>query len=156
MKTSICKKSAFLLIEHLIAISILGMSLLLVLSILRLLTVAERKIAIADSIEWHLMITQLDTNLSGQGLQEATRFLYLNQVKKDGIETVVKLMPSTPKKSAIVISKNRGYQPLLIGYQQMHLYRKGPVMRIEATLMQGGEFQLDFLPAKRVITVYRE
>lgn len=156
MKPFNVKVSAFLLIEHLIALSIFGLGMLLCLSILRLLSQVEQRIAVADEIEWHLMVTQLDSNLSNQTLQTSNRFLYVNQVKNDGVETVVKLQPATEaKKSVFVLSKNKGYHPILLGYRSAHLYRKGNMMQIDATLLQGNHFQIDFIPAKRVIDIYR-
>ena len=59
------KKSAFLLIEQLMALAIFTVSMLLISGVYQVLLKVQNKLEVPNYIEWHLMATQLDTHLQG-------------------------------------------------------------------------------------------
>ena len=59
------KKSAFLLIEQLMALAIFAVSFLLISGVYQVLMKVQSKLEVPNYIEWHLMVTQMDTHLQG-------------------------------------------------------------------------------------------
>ena len=59
------KKSAFLLIEQLMALAIFTVSILLISGVYQVLLKVQNKLEVPNYIEWHLMVTQVDTHLQG-------------------------------------------------------------------------------------------
>ena len=59
------KKSAFLLIEQLMALAIFAVSILLISGVYQVLLKVQNKLEVPNYIEWHLMATQMDTHLQG-------------------------------------------------------------------------------------------
>ena len=59
------QKSAFLLIEQLMALAIFAVSILLISGVYQVLMKVQSQLEVPNYIEWHLMITQMDTHLQG-------------------------------------------------------------------------------------------
>ena len=152
------KKSAFLLIEQLMALAIFAVSILLISGVYQVLLKVQNKLEVPNYIEWHLMTTQMDTHLQGYAKNnnpELIEFVNQRTVKEGNYE--VRAKPDDENvKTILWISKDKGYHPLLIGYEKMLLHSEKDGVRLKGTLRNNEKFETYFIPGNRVISVEKE
>ena len=143
------KKSAFLLIEQLMALAIFAVSILLISGVYQVLLKVQNKLEVPNYIEWHLMATQMDTHLQGY------EFVDQRTVKEGNIR--VRAKPDDENvKTILWISKANGYHPLLIGYEKMFLHSEKDGVRMKGILRNNEKFETYFIPGNRVISLEKE
>ena len=152
------KKSAFLLIEQLMALAIFAVSMLLISGVYQVLLKVQNKLEVPNYIEWHLMATQMDTHLQGYAKNnnpELIEFVDQRTVKEGNY--VVRAKPDDENvKTILWISKDKGYHPLLIGYEKMLLHSEKDGVRLKGILRNNEKFETSFIPGNRVISVEKE
>ena len=152
------KKSAFLLIEQLMALAIFAVSILLISGVYQVLLKVQNKLEVPNYIEWHLMATQMDTHLQGYIKNynpELIEFVNQRTVKEGNY--VVRAKPDDENvKTILWISKDKGYHPLLIGYEKMLLHSEKDGVRLKGILRNNEKFETYFIPGNRVISVEKE
>ena len=152
------KKSAFLLIEQLMALAIFAVSILLISGVYQVLLKVQNKLEVPNYIEWHLMATQMDTHLQGYVKNynpELIEFVNQRTVKEGNY--VVRAKPDDENAKTILwISKDKGYHPLLIGYEKMFLHSEKDGVRLKGILRNNEKFETYFIPGNRVISVEKE
>lgn len=152
------KKSAFLLIEQLMALAIFAVSMLLISGVYQVLLKVQNKLEVPNYIEWHLMATQLDTHLQGYAKNnnpELIEFVDQRTIKEGNY--VVKAKPDDENvKTILWISKDKGYHPLLIGYEKMLLHSEKNGVRLKGILRNNEKFETYFIPGNRVIALDKE
>ena len=152
------KKSAFLLIEQLMALAIFAVSMLLISGVYQVLLKVQNKLEVPNYIEWHLMVTQMDTHLQGYAKNnnpELIEFVDQRTVKEGNIK--VRAKPDDENvKTILWISKDNGYHPLLIGYEKMLLHGEKDGVRLKGTLRNNEKFETYFIPGNRVISIEKE
>ena len=152
------KKSAFLLIEQLMALAIFAVSILLISGVYQVLLKVQKKLEVPNYIEWHLMATQMDTHLQGYAKNnnlELIEFVDQRTVKEGNYE--VRAKPDDENvKTILWISKANGYHPLLIGYEKMLLHGEKDGVRLKGTLRNNEKFETYFIPGNRVISLEKE
>ena len=152
------KKSAFLLIEQLMALAIFAVSLLLISGVYQGLLKVQNKLEVPNYIEWHLMATQMDTHLQGYVKNynpELIEFVNQRTVKEGNY--VVRAKPDDENAKTILwISKDKGYHPLLIGYEKMFLHSEKDGVRLKGILRNNEKFETYFIPGNRVISLEKE
>lgn len=152
------KKSAFLLIEQLMALAIFAVSMLLISGVYQVLLKVQNKLEVPNYIEWHLMATQMDTHLQGYAKNknpELIEFVDQRTVKEGNYK--VRAKPDDENvKTILWISKDKGYHPLLIGYEKMLLHSEKDGVRLKGILRNNEKFETYFIPGNRVISVEKE
>ena len=152
------KKSAFLLIEQLMALAIFAVSMLLISGVYQVLLKVQNKLEVPNYIEWHLMATQLDTHLQGYAKNnnpELIEFVDQRTIKEGNY--VVRAKPDDENvKTILWISKDKGYHPLLIGYEKMLLHSEKNGVRLKGILRNNEKFETYFIPGNRVIVLDKE
>lgn len=152
------KRSAFLLIEQLMALAIFAVSILLISGVYQVLLKVQNKLEVPNYIEWHLMATQMDTHLQGYAKNnnsELIEFVDQRTVKEGNYE--VRAKPDNENvKTILWISKDKGYHPLLIGYEKMLLHSEKDGVRLKGILRNNEKFETYFIPGNRVISVEKE
>lgn len=152
------KKSAFLLIEQLMALAIFAVSILLISGVYQVLLKVQNKLEVPNYIEWHLMATQVDTHLQGfiktknyydveffgDGLTNKGSFRFRAEPEMDD------------KKARLWIEKNGGTHYVLIGYEKMLLHSEKNGVRLKGILRNNEKFETYFIPGNRVISVEKE
>ena len=152
------KKSAFLLIEQLMALAIFAVSILLISGVYQVLLKVQNKLEVPNYIEWHLMVTQVDTHLQGfiktknyydveffgDGLTNKGSFRFRAEPEMDD------------KKARLWIEKNGGTHYVLIGYEKMLLHSEKNGVRLKGILRNNEKFETYFIPGNRVISVEKE
>lgn len=152
------KKSAFLLIEQLMALAIFAVSILLISGVYQVLLKVQNKLEVPNYIEWHLMATQVDTHLQGfiktknyydveffgDGLTNKGSFRFRAEPEMDD------------KKARLWIEKNGGTHYVLIGYEKMFLHSEKDGVRLKGILRNNEKFETYFIPGNRVISVEKE
>ena len=152
------KKSAFLLIEQLMALAIFTVSILLISGVYQVLLKVQNKLEVPNYIEWHLMVTQVDTHLQGfiktknyydveffgDGLTNKGSFRFRAEPEMDD------------KKARLWIEKNGGTHYVLIGYEKMLLHSEKDGVRLKGILRNNEKFETYFIPGNRVISVEKE
>ena len=152
------KKSAFLLIEQLMALAIFTVSILLISGVYQVLLKVQNKLEVPNYIEWHLMVTQVDTHLQGfiktknyydveffgDGLTNKGSFRFRAEPEMDD------------KKARLWIEKNGGTHYVLIGYEKMLLHSEKNGVRLKGILRNNEKFETYFIPGNRVISVEKE
>ena len=156
------QKSAFLLIEQLMALAIFAVSILLISGIYQVLLKVQNKLEVPNHIEWHLMVTQMDTHLQGY----ARPTIAFEPKFEDGRPTkeepyLIRAKPENEQsKSTLWISKGegkgKGYHPLLIGYEKMLIHGEQNGVRLKGILRNHEEFETYFIPGNRVISIEKE
>ena len=152
------KKSAFLLIEQLLALAIFAVSILLISGVYQVLLKVQNKLEVPNYIEWHLMATQMDTHLQGYVKNynpELIEFVNQRTVKEGNY--VVRAKPDDENAKTILwISKDKGYHPLLIGYEKMFLHSEKDGVHLKGILRNNEKFETYFIPGNRVISLEKE
>ena len=152
------QKSAFLLIEQLMALAIFAVSILLISGVYQVLLKVQNKLEVPNYIEWHLMATQMDTHLQGYVKNNNPEVIeFVNQrTIKDG-NYVVRSKPDDENvKTILWISKDKGYHPLLIGYEKMFLHSEKDGVHLKGILRNNEKFETYFIPGNRVISLEKE
>ena len=152
------KKSAFLLIEQLMALAIFAVSILLISGVYQVLLKVQNKLEVPNYIEWHLMTTQIDTHLQGYAKNNNPELIeFVNQrTVKEG-NYVVRAKPDDENAKTILwISKDKGYHPLLIGYEKMFLHSEKDGVHLKGILRNNEKFETYFIPGNRVISLEKE
>ena len=152
------QKSAFLLIEQLMALAIFAVSILLISGVYQVLLKVQNKLEVPNYIEWHLMTTQMDTHLQGYAKNNNPELIeFVNQrTVKEG-NYVVRAKPDYENvKTILWISKDKGYHPLLIGYEKMFLHSEKDGVRMKGILRNNEKFETYFIPGNRVISLEKE
>lgn len=152
------KKSAFLLIEQLMALAIFAVSILLISGVYQVLLKVQNKLEVPNYIEWHLMATQVDTHLQGF---IKTKNYYDVEFFCDGLTNKgsfrFRAEPETgDKKARLWIEKNGGTHYVLIGYEKMLLHSEKDGVRLKGILRNNEKFETYFIPGNRVISVEKE
>lgn len=152
------KKSAFLLIEQLMALAIFAVSILLISGVYQVLLKVQNKLEVPNYIEWHLMATQVDTHLQGF---IKTKNYYDVEFFGDGLTNKgsfrFRAEPETgDKKARLWIEKNGGTHYVLIGYEKMFLHSEKDGVRLKGILRNNEKFETYFIPGNRVISVEKE
>ena len=152
------KKSAFLLIEQLMALAIFTVSILLISGVYQVLLKVQNKLEVPNYIEWHLMVTQVDTHLQGF---IKTKNYYDVEFFGDGLTNKgsfrFRAEPETgDKKARLWIEKNGGTHYVLIGYEKMLLHSEKDGVRLKGILRNNEKFETYFIPGNRVISVEKE
>ena len=152
------KKSAFLLIEQLMALAIFAVSILLISGVYQVLLKVQNKLEVPNYIEWHLMATQVDTHLQGF---IKTKNYYDVEFFGDGLTNKgsfrFRAEPETgDKKARLWIEKNGGPHYVLIGYEKMLLHSEKDGVRLKGILRNNEKFETYFIPGNRVISVEKE
>ena len=152
------KKSAFLLIEQLMALAIFAVSILLISGVYQVLLKVQNKLEVPNYIEWHLMATQMDTHLQGyvkNNNPEVIEFVNQRTIKEGNY--VVRAKPDDENvKTILWISKDKGYHPLLIGYEKMFLHSEKDGVHLKGILRNNEKFETYFIPGNRVISLEKE
>lgn len=152
------KKEAFLLIEQLMALAIFAVSIILISGVYQVLIKVQNKMEVPNYIEWHLMVTQVDTHLQGYArskYQFGTEF-------DDGRPTngaqykIEAVSEHEGLKSVVKISKSGGYHPVLVGYEEMIINKRKDGISLKARLRNQEEFEIYFIPGNRVIPFEKE
>ena len=152
------KKSAFLLIEQLMALAIFAVSILLISGVYQVLLKVQNKLEVPNYIEWHLMATQVDSHLQGF---IKTKNYYDVEFFGDGLTNKgsfrFRAEPETgDKKARLWIEKNGGTHYVLIGYEKMLLHSEKDGVRLKGILRNNEKFETYFIPGNRVISVEKE
>ena len=152
------KKSAFLLIEQLMALAIFTVSILLISGVYQVLLKVQNKLEVPNYIEWHLMATQVDTHLQGF---IKTKNYYDVEFFGDGLTNKgsfrFRAEPETgDKKARLWIEKNGGTHYVLIGYEKMFLHSEKDGVRLKGILRNNEKFETYFIPGNRVISLEKE
>ena len=152
------KKSAFLLIEQLMALAIFTVSILLISGVYQVLLKVQNKLEVPNYIEWYLMVTQVDTHLQGF---IKTKNYYDVEFFGDGLTNKgsfrFRAEPETgDKKARLWIEKNGGTHYVLIGYEKMLLHSEKDGVRLKGILRNNEKFETYFIPGNRVISVEKE
>ena len=152
------KKSAFLLIEQLMALAIFAVSILLISGVYQVLLKVQNKLEVPNYIEWHLMATQVDTHLQGF---IKTKNYYDVEFFGDGLTNKgsfrFRAEPETgDKKARLWIEKNGGTHYVLIGYEKMFLHSEKDGVRLKGILRNNEKFKTYFIPGNRVISLEKE
>lgn len=152
------KKSAFLLIEQLMALAIFAVSILLISGVYQVLLKVQNKLEVPNYIEWHLMATQVDTHLQGF---IKTKNYYDVEFFGDGLTNKgsfrFRAEPEMgDKKARLWIEKNGGTHYVLIGYEKMLLHSEKDGVRLKGILRNNEKFETYFIPGNRVISVEKE
>ena len=152
------KKSAFLLIEQLMALAIFAVSILLISGVYQVLLKVQNKLEVPNYIEWHLMATQVDTHLQGF---IKTKNYYDVEFFGDGLTNKgsfrFRAEPEMgDKKARLWIEKNGGTHYVLIGYEKMLLHSEKNGVRLKGILRNNEKFETYFIPGNRVISVEKE
>ena len=152
------KKSAFLLIEQLMALAIFAVSILLISGVYQVLLKVQNKLEVPNYIEWHLMATQVDTHLQGF---IKTKNYYDVEFFGDGLTNKgsfrFRAEPEMgDKKARLWIEKNGGTHYVLIGYEKMFLHSEKDGVRLKGILRNNEKFETYFIPGNRVISVEKE
>ena len=152
------QKSAFLLIEQLMALAIFAVSILLISGVYQVLLKVQNKLEVPNYIEWHLMATQVDTHLQGF---IKTKNYYDVEFFGDGLTNKgsfrFRAEPETgDKKARLWIEKNGGTHYVLIGYEKMLLHSEKDGVRLKGILRNNEKFETYFIPGNRVISVEKE
>ena len=152
------KKSAFLLIEQLMALAIFAVSILLISGVYQVLLKVQNKLEVPNFIEWHLMATQVDTHLQGF---IKTKNYYDVEFFGDGLTNKgsfrFRAEPETgDKKARLWIEKNGGTHYVLIGYEKMFLHSEKDGVRLKGILRNNEKFETYFIPGNRVISLEKE
>ena len=152
------KKSAFLLIEQLMALAIFAVSILLISGVYQVLLKVQNKLEVPNYIEWHLMATQVDTHLQGF---IKTKNYYDVEFFGDGLTNKgsfrFRAEPETgDKKARLWIEKNGGTHYVLIGYEKMLLHSEKDGVRLKGILRNNEKFETYFIPGNRVMSVEKE
>ena len=152
------KKSAFLLIEQLMALAIFAVSILLISGVYQVLLKVQNKLEVPNYIEWHLMATQVDTHLQGF---IKTKNYYDVEFFGDGLTNKgsfrFRAEPETgDKKARLWIEKNGGTHYVLIGYEKMLLHSEKDGVRLKGILRNNEKFETYFIPGNRVISFEKE
>ena len=152
------KKSAFLLIEQLMALAIFAVSILLISGVYQVLLKVQNKLEVPNYIEWHLMATQVDTHLQGF---IKTKNYYDVEFFGDGLTNKgsfrFRAEPETgDKKARLWIEKNGGTHYVLIGYEKMLLHSEKDGVRLKGILRNNEKFETYFIPGNRVISLEKE
>ena len=152
------KKSAFLLIEQLMALAIFAVSILLISGVYQVLLKVQNKLEVPNYIEWHLMATQVDTHLQGF---IKTKNYYDVEFFGDGLTNKgsfrFRAEPETgDKKARLWIEKIGGTHYVLIGYEKMLLHSEKDGVRLKGILRNNEKFETYFIPGNRVISVEKE
>ena len=152
------KKSAFLLIEQLMALAIFAVSILLISGVYQVLIKVQNKMEVPNYIEWHLMVTQVDTHLQGF---IKTKNYYDVEFFGDGLTNKgsfrFRAEPETgDKKARLWIEKNGGTHYVLIGYEKMLLHSEKDGVRLKGILRNNEKFETYFIPGNRVISLEKE
>ena len=152
------KKSAFLLIEQLMALAIFAVSILLISGVYQVLLKVQNKLEVPNYIEWHLMATQVDTHLQGF---IKTKNYYDVEFFGDGLTNKgsfrFRAEPETgDKKARLWIEKNGGTHYVLIGYEKMFLHSEKDGVRMKGILRNNEKFETYFIPGNRVISLEKE
>lgn len=152
------KKSAFLLIEQLMALAIFAVSILLISGVYQVLLKVQNKLEVPNYIEWHLMATQVDTHLQGF---IKTKNYYDVEFFGDGLTNKgsfrFRAEPETgDKKARLWIEKNGGTHYVLIGYEKMFLHSEKDGVRLKGILRNNEKFETYFIPGNRVISLEKE
>ena len=152
------KKSAFLLIEQLMALAIFTVSILLISGVYHVLLKVQNKLEVPNYIEWHLMVTQVDTHLQGF---IKTKNYYDVEFFGDGLTNKgsfrFRAEPEMgDKKARLWIEKNGGTHYVLIGYEKMLLHSEKDGVRLKGILRNNEKFETYFIPGNRVISVEKE
>ena len=152
------QKSAFLLIEQLMALAIFAVSILLISGVYQVLLKVQNKLEVPNHIEWHLMVTQMDTHLQGY----ARPTIAFEPKFEDGRPTkegsyFIRAEPETgDKKARLWIEKNGGTHYVLIGYEKMLIHGEQNGVRLKGILRNHQEFETYFIPGNRVISIEKE
>lgn len=156
------KKSAFLLIEQLMALAIFAVSFLLISGVYQVLIKVQSKLEVPNHIEWHLMVTQMDTHLQGYARPPIV-FEHKFEDARPIMEESYLIKAKSEKdqsKNTLWISKGegkkKGYHPLLIGYEELHMHGEKDGVRFKATLRNKERFEIYFIPGNRVISLEKE
>lgn len=156
------KKSAFLLIEQLMALAIFAVSFLLISGVYQVLMKVQSKLEVPNCIEWHLMVTQLDTHLQGYARPPIVfehKFEDGRPIKEESYFIRAK-SENNQSKNTLWISKGegkkKGYHPLLIGYKELHMHGEKDGVQFQAILRNKEIFELYFIPGNRVISLEKE
>ena len=152
------KKSAFLLIEQLMALAIFTVSILLISGVYQVLLKVQNKLEVPNYIEWHLMATQVDTHLQGF---IKTKNYYDVEFFGDGLTNKgsfrFRAEPEMgDKKARLWIEKNGGTHYVLIGYEKMLLHSEKDGVRLKGILRNNEKFETYFIPGNRVISLEKE
>ena len=152
------KKSAFLLIEQLMALAIFTVSILLISGVYQVLLKVQNKLEVPNYIEWHLMVTQVDTHL--QGFIKTKNYYDVEFFGDDLTNKGSFRFRAEPemgdKKARLWIEKNGGTHYVLIGYEKMLLHSEKDGVRLKGILRNNEKFETYFIPGNRVISVEKE
>lgn len=140
------------------ALAIFAVSILLISGVYQVLLKVQNKLEVPNYIEWHLMATQMDTHLQGYIKNynpELIEFVNQRTVKEGNY--VVRAKPDDENvKTILWISKDKGYHPLLIGYEKMFLHSEKDGVRLKGILRNNEKFETYFIPGNRVISLEKE
>lgn len=140
------------------ALAIFAVSMLLISGVYQVLLKLQNKLEVPNYIEWHLMATQLDTHLQGYAKNnnpELIEFVDQRTIKEGNY--VVRAKPDDENvKTILWISKDKGYHPLLIGYEKMLLHSEKNGVRLKGILRNNEKFETYFIPGNRVIVLDKE
>ena len=152
------QKSAFLLIEQLMALAIFAVSILLISGVYQVLLKVQSQLEVPNYIEWHLMVTQVDTHIQGFGKSKNSfdgEFFDIRPNSEGKFK--FRAEPETgDMKSRLWIEKNGGTHYVLIGYEKMLIHGEQNGVRLKGILRNHETFETDFIPGNRVISIEKE
>lgn len=157
-KLDLQKKEGFLLIEQLMALAIFAVSIILISGVYQVLIKVQNKMEVPNYIEWHLMVTQMDTHLQGYARSKYQFGTEFDDVRptNNAQYKIEAVSEHEGLKSVVKISKNGGYHPVLVGYEEIIINKIKDGVSLKAVLRNQEEFEIDFIPGNRVITCEKE
>lgn len=156
MKRRAYKVSGFTMIEQVMALLIACFSIMLLLSSVQFLYRLDDYLMVPEYLEWHLFITQLNQYAKDYELASGNEAKFESIQSPNGKKETWLLKYSQTHKagSVIYLSKNHGYQPLLIGFTKCRLKRVANYLEMNVQTNDGVDRQLNFVPSKKRILKY--
>lgn len=140
------------------ALAIFAVSIILISGVYQVLIKVQNKMEVPNYVEWHLMVTQVDTHLQGYARSKYQFGTEFNdgRPKNDAPYKIEAISEHEGLKSVLKISKSGGYHPVLVGYEEMIINKIKDGISLKAVLRNQEEFEINFIPGNRVITVEKE
>lgn len=140
------------------ALAIFAVSIMLIGGVYQVLMKVQNKMEVPNYVEWHLMVSQVDTHLQGYAKPKYdfdSKF-YDGRPIKEPVYRIEAVAEHDGIKSVVKISKSGGYHPVLVGYEKIMIDKiKGGVL-LKGTLRDHEVFETRFIPGNRVILIEKE
>lgn len=143
--------SAFLLVEHLTALTVFVVSMTLMLGLLRMLYSVQEHATVTDLESWHVFVTQLDDAVLGHELMDDIEVKYRDVTPQHRSDIILRGYEKAEGKNSFAIKKNHGHVPILVGHRKLSFKRMNGVLQLQGEMAHGMSFKLNFHSGMRVI-----